>query len=175
MKCMLAAAHAVTHRRRGPPVCSGDETAPPEVADSADSDHPGGIDDALMASVRASLAQLEKIARAGLVDEDMPRCVQGIAERQFDEFWIHFREYIEDEVPPSPPPPSPPPPSLPPPPPSLPPSPPPPSCPPGLREQVARARRQPQEPRLLHVVVVAHVLLACVENTADAAGQRSKA
>jgi hypothetical protein len=96
--------------------------------------------------------------------------VQGIAERQFDEFWIHFREYIEDEVPPSPPPPS-----LPPPPPSLPPSPPPPSCPPGLREQVARARRQPQEPRLLHVVVVAHVLLACVENTADAAGQRSKA
>lgn len=58
----------------------------------------GGIDDALMASVRASLAQLEKIARAGLVDEDMPRCVQGIAERQFDEFWIHFREYIEDEV-----------------------------------------------------------------------------
>ena len=66
-----------------------------------------------MASLRASLAQLEKIARAGLVDEDMPRCVQGIAERQFDEFWIHFREYIEDEVPPS----------LPPPPPSLPPSP----------------------------------------------------
>ena len=71
-----------------------------------------------MASLRASLAQLEKIARAGLVDEDMPRCVQGVAERQFDEFWIHFREYIEDEVPPSPPPPS-----LPPPPPSLPPSP----------------------------------------------------
>ena len=68
---------------------------------------PGGIDDALMASLRASLTQLEKIARAGLVDEDMPRCVQGIAERQFDEFWIHFREYIEDEVPPpSPPPPS---------------------------------------------------------------------
>ena len=67
----------------------------------------GGIDDALMASLRASLTQLEKIARAGLVDEDMPRCVQGIAERQFDEFWIHFREYIEDEVPPpSPPPPS---------------------------------------------------------------------
>ena len=60
----------------------------------------GGIDDALMASLRASLTQLEKIARAGLVDEDMPRCVQGIAERQFDEFWIHFREYIEDEVPP---------------------------------------------------------------------------
>ena len=28
-----------------------------------------------MASLRASLAQLEKIARAGLVDEDMPRCV----------------------------------------------------------------------------------------------------
>ena len=40
-----------------------------------------------MASLRASLAQLEKIARAGLVDEDMPRCVQGIFERQFDEFW----------------------------------------------------------------------------------------
>ena len=75
-------------------------------------DHPGGIDDALMASLRASLAQLEKIARAGLVDEDMPRCVQGIFERQFDEFWSHFREYIEDEVPPSPP--SPPPPWLPP-------------------------------------------------------------
>ena len=57
-----------------------------------------GIDDALMASLRASLTQLEKIARAGLVDEDMPRCVQGIAERQFDEFWRHFREYIEDEI-----------------------------------------------------------------------------
>ena len=65
-----------------------------------------------MASLRASLAQLEKIARAGLVDEDMPRCVQVIFERQFDEFWSHFREYIEDEVPRLPP--SPPPPWLPP-------------------------------------------------------------
>ena len=110
-----------------------------------------------MASLRASLAQLEKIARAGLVDEDMPRCVQGIFERQFDEFWSHFREYIEDEVRPSPPHhrrlgclprhqhlPS----------------------PPGLRKQVTRARRQPQKPRLLHVVVVAHVL-AYVESKAE--------
>ena len=58
----------------------------------------GGIDDALMASLRASLTQLEKIARAGLVDEDMPGCVQGAAEGHFDDFWSHFRGYIEDEV-----------------------------------------------------------------------------
>ena len=57
-----------------------------------------GIDEALMASLRASLAQLERIARAGLVDEDMPRCVQGAAEGQFDNLWSHFRGYIEDEV-----------------------------------------------------------------------------
>ena len=57
-----------------------------------------GIDDALMASLRASLTQLEKIARAGLVDEDMPRCVQGAAEGHFEDFWSHFRGYIEDEV-----------------------------------------------------------------------------
>ena len=57
-----------------------------------------GIDEALMASLRASLAQLEKIARAGLVDEDMPRCVQGVAQGHFDNLWSHFRGYIEDEV-----------------------------------------------------------------------------
>ena len=51
-----------------------------------------------MASLRASLAQLEKIARAGLVDEDMPRCVQGAAQGHFDNLWSHFRGYIEDEV-----------------------------------------------------------------------------
>ena len=57
-----------------------------------------GIDEAVMASLRASLSQLGKIARAGLLDEDMPKALQGPVERQFDVIWRRFRGYIEEEL-----------------------------------------------------------------------------
>ena len=57
-----------------------------------------GIDEVVMASLRASLSSLGKVFKAGLVDEDMPPSWQRHVARFNDTLWINFKEYVEEEV-----------------------------------------------------------------------------
>ena len=57
-----------------------------------------GIDEVVMASLRASLSSLGKVFKAGLVDEGMPQSWQRHVARFNDTLWINFKEYVEEEV-----------------------------------------------------------------------------
>ena len=56
-----------------------------------------GIDEVVMASLRASLSSLGKVFKAGLVDEGMPQSWQRHVARFNDTLWINFKEYVEED------------------------------------------------------------------------------